>query len=105
SGTPPPNLDNFGEIWVKVWWAVKEQDVDLPPPKWNNNLDLLLSPVDEKFKKPQHRYIAGLGKAKADPDQNLGTFDTGPFPGTEELTFCFKYSNTEWLKAEGIAPR
>ncbi|KAG8717334.1 hypothetical protein FRC08_007667 [Ceratobasidium sp. 394] len=103
---PPPNLSSFGEVEVRVWWAVEDPDVEFSPLSWEFDLKLLSNPVNEKFKKVQHRYTGGLDQAEAEPDVGArdGKSLTRPLQKVPFL-FCFKYRDAEWLKAERIIPR
>ncbi|KAG8706681.1 hypothetical protein FRC08_000914 [Ceratobasidium sp. 394] len=100
---PPPNLDSFGQVEVAVWWALEDPDIEDSNSKFD--LSLLSNPINEKFKKVQHRCAGGLGQAEVDPDVGARiSFATKPLQ-KEAFMFNFKYGDAEWFKAEKIIPR
>ncbi|KAG8739679.1 hypothetical protein FRC10_005275 [Ceratobasidium sp. 414] len=95
---PPPNLSNFGEVEVRVWWAVEDPDIEVSPLSWEFDLNLLSNPINERFKKVQYRCTGGLDQAEADlgADARVSKATTRPLQ-EEAFTFSFKYRDTgEW---------
>ncbi|KAG9080491.1 hypothetical protein FRC06_006519, partial [Ceratobasidium sp. 370] len=103
---PPPNLGSFGEVEVRVWWAVEDPDIEFSPLAWEFDLNLLSNPINEKFKNVQHRCAGGLDQVEVDPNASarMSKASTRPLQ-KEPFLFSFKYRDVEWLRAEKIIPR